>query len=185
MFCIASSIWVNRQLLSVICESCFWISCLLSESDVGFIGFKMCLLKSIVNRQSSFDVKERNPMWWLSLIPASCEEIGCMVMQCLFHLGINPMWRGSSTRCMIAQSLPFAIRCHLVMCLLYRRYFVQFWVDLAIIKCCWFALSKSDAIRHSFIVRLPNRMLFAFGFLIADFNLHNRLIHVCKLDLGL
>ena len=57
VFCIASSIWVNRQLLSVIWESCFWISCLLSESDVGFIGFEMRLWQSILNRQSSFDVK--------------------------------------------------------------------------------------------------------------------------------
>lgn len=39
MFCIASSIWVNRQLLSVIWESFFCIACLLSKSDVRFIGF--------------------------------------------------------------------------------------------------------------------------------------------------
>ena len=44
---------------------------------------------------------------------------------------------------------------------------------------------KSDAFRHLSFVRFTNRMLFAFGFLIADFNLHNRSIHVCKLDLGL
>ena len=66
--------------------------------------------------------EERNPMWWLIWIPTSCEEIGCMVGQCLFHLGTNPMWCGSPTRCMIVQSLPLPIRCHLVMCLLYRRY---------------------------------------------------------------
>ena len=129
--------------------------------------------------------EERNPMWWLSLIPASYEEIGCMVRQCLFHLGINPMWCGSPTRCMIAQSMPLPIRCHLVMCLLYRRYFVQFSFDLPIFFRSWFALSKSDAVWLNLLVRLPNRMLFAFGFLIADFNLHNRSIHVCKLDLGL
>ena len=129
--------------------------------------------------------KERNPMWWLSSIPASCAEIGCMVGQCTFHLGINPMWCGSPTRCMIVQSLPLPIRCHLVMCLLYRRYFVQFSFDLPIVFCSWFALSKSDAFRHLSFVRFTNRMLFAFGFLIADFNLHNRSIHVCKLDLGL
>lgn len=145
----------------------------------------MRLLKSFINRQSSFDVKERNPMWWLSLIPASCSEIGCMVMQCLFHLVINPMWCGSSASCGIAQSLPLLIRCHAVLCLLYRRYFVQFLVDLAIIKCCRFALGKSDAVGPNSLVRFPNRMLFAFGFLIADFNLHNRSIHICKLDLGL
>lgn len=162
----------------------FWIACLLSESDVRFIGFEMRFLKSFVNRQSSFDVKERNPMWWLSSIPASVEEIGCMVGQCLFHLCINPMWCGSPTRWTIVQSQHLPIRCRLVLCLLYRRYFVQCWVDLAITKCCWFALGKSDAFGLNSLVRLPNRMLFAFGFLIADFNLHNRSIHVCKLDLG-
>lgn len=177
MFCIASSVWVNRQLLSVICESCFQIACLMSESDVWFVGFEMCLLQSFV--------KERNPMWWLSWITASCEEIGCMFRQCLFHLGINPMWCGSPASWMIVKPLPFAIRCHLVMCLLYRRYFVQFSSDLAICFRSWFALSKSDAVWLNSLVRLPNRMLFAFGFLIADFNLHNRSIHVCKLDLGL
>ena len=57
VFCIVSSIWANRQLLFVIWESCFWIACMLSESDVRFIGFKMCLLKSFINRESSFDVK--------------------------------------------------------------------------------------------------------------------------------
>lgn len=57
MFCIASSIWANRLLLLVIWESCFWIACLLSKSDVRFIGFEMRLLKSFINRQSSFDVK--------------------------------------------------------------------------------------------------------------------------------
>lgn len=145
----------------------------------------MRLLKSFINRQSSFDVKERNPMWWLSRIPASVEEIGCMVRQCLFHLCTNPMWCGSPTSCMIVQSQPLPIRCNMVIYLLYRRYFVQCWVDLAIIKCCWFALGKSDAVGLNSLVRFPNRMLFAFGFLIADFNLHNRLIHVCKLDLGL
>ena len=129
--------------------------------------------------------KERNPMWWLNLIPTSCEEIGCMVRQCLFHLGINPMWRGSPTRCMIVQSLPLPIRCHLFVCLLYRRYFAQFSFDLPIVFRSWFASSKSDAFRHLSLVRFPNRMLFAFGLLIADFNLHNRSIHVCKLDLGL
>ena len=145
----------------------------------------MCLLKSFINRQSSFDVKERNPMWWLSWITASWEEIGCMVRKCLFHLGTNPMWRGSPTMCMIVQSQPLPIRCHLVMCLLYRRYFVQCLVDLPICFCSWFALSKSDAVGLNSLVRFPNRMLFAFGFLIADFNLHNRSIHVCELDLGL
>lgn len=129
--------------------------------------------------------EERNPMWWLSSIPASCVEIGCMVGQCLFHLGTNPMWRGSPTMWMIAQSLPLPIRCHLVMCLLYRRYFVQFSSDFPIIKCCWFAFGKSDAVGLNSLVRFPNRMLFAFGFLMADFNLHNRSIHVCKLDLCL
>ena len=118
--------------------------------------------------------KERNPMWWLSWISTSCEEIGCMVRQCLFHLCTNPMWCGSYTRCMIVQSMPLPIRCHLVMCLLYRRYFVQFSYDLPIVFCSWFALSKSDAIRFLLLVRLSNRMLFAFGFLIADFNSHNR-----------
>ena len=57
VFCIASSLWVNRQLLFTIWESCFWIACLLSESDVWFIGFEMHLLKSILNHESSFDVK--------------------------------------------------------------------------------------------------------------------------------
>ena len=129
--------------------------------------------------------KERNPMWWLSLIPASCEEIGCVVRQCLFHLGTNPMWCGSPGRWTIVQSQPFFIRCHLVLCLLYRRYFVQCSSDLQIGFCLRFALSKSDAVWLNSLVRFPNRMLFAFGFLIADFNLHNRPIHVCKLDLGL
>ena len=129
--------------------------------------------------------KERNPMWWLTWIPASCEEIGCMVGQCLFHLGTNPMWCGSPTSWRIVQSSPLPIRCHLVMCLLYRRYFVQCWVDLAISAYYRFALSKSDAVGLNSLVRFPNRMLFAFGFLIADFNSHNRSIHVCKLDLGL
>ena len=185
MFCIASTIWANRQSLSVIWESCFWIACLLSESDVRFIGFKICLLKSFINRESSVWCKERNPMWWLNSIPESCEEIGCMVRQCLFHLVINPMWCCSPTRWMIVKSLPLPIRCHLVLCLLYRGYFAQFSFDLPICFRSWFALSKSDAIRHSFFVRLLNRMLFAFGFLIADFCSHNRSIHVCKLDLGL
>ena len=140
-----------------------------------------------INYKSNIVVwcEERNPMWWLSWIPASCEEIGCMVGQCLFHLCINPMWCGSSTRWRIIQSLPLPIRCHLVMCLLYRRYFAQFSFDLPIVFRSWFALGKSDAIRHLLFVRFPNRMLFAFGLLIADFNLHNRSIHVCKLDLGL
>ena len=108
-----------------------------------------------------------------------------MVRQCLFHLGINPMWCGSPTMYMIVQSQPFSIRCNLVLCLLYRRYFVIFSFDLAISACYRFALSKSDAVGLNSLVRFPNRMLFAFGFLIADFNLHNRSIHVCKLDLGL
>ena len=129
--------------------------------------------------------EKRNPMWWLNWIPASCEEIGCMVGQCLFHLGINPMRCGSPTRCMIVQSLPLPIRCHLVMCLLYRRYFVKVSFDLPISACYRFALPKSDAVGLNSFVRFTNRMLFAFGFLIADFNLHNRSIHVCKLDLGL
>ena len=129
--------------------------------------------------------EERNPMWWLSWIPASCAEIGCMVRQCLFHLGTNPMWCGLPTRWMIIQSLPLPIRCHLVMCLLYRRYFVQFSSDLPIVLCFRFAFGKSDAVGLNSLVRFPNRMLFAFDFLIADFNLHNRSIHVCKLDLGL
>ena len=79
----------------------------------------------------------------------------------------------------------FSIRCRLVMCLLYRRYFVQCLVDLPIVFCLRFALLKSDAIWLNSLVRFPNRMLFAFDVLIADFNLHNRSIHVCKLDLGL
>ena len=127
--------------------------------------------------------EERNPMWWLSRIPASCEEIGCVVRQCLFHLVINPMWRGSPTMCMIVQSLPLPIRCHSVLCLLYRRYFVQCSLDLPICFRSWFALGKSDAVGLNSLVRFPNRMLLAFGFLIADFNLHNRSIYVCKLDL--
>lgn len=57
--------------------------------------------------------EEANPMWWLSWITASCEEIGCMFRQCLFHLVTNPMLCGSPTRWTIAQSLPFSIRCHL------------------------------------------------------------------------
>ena len=57
MFCIALSICANRQLLSVICESCFRIACLLAESDVRFIGFEMRLWKSFINRKSSVDVK--------------------------------------------------------------------------------------------------------------------------------
>ena len=124
-------------------------------------------------------------MWWLNLIPTSCEEIGCMVIQCLFHLCINPMWCGSPARWTIVQSQPFFIRCHLVLCLLYRRYFVQCSSDLQIGFRLRFALSKSDAVGLNSLVRFPNRMLFAFGFLIADFNLHNRSVHVCKLDLGL
>ena len=79
----------------------------------------------------------------------------------------------------------FFIRCHLVLCLLYRRYFVQCSSDLQIGFRLRFALSKSDAVGLNSLVRFPNRMLFAFGFLIADFNLHNRSVHVCKLDLGL
>ena len=127
--------------------------------------------------------EERNPMWWLSSIPASCEEIGCMVRQCLFHLGINPMWCGSSASCGIAQSQPLPIRWRLVLCLLYRRYFVKFSSDLPIVFCSWFALSQSDAIRHSFFVRLPIGccLLLAFSSLISV--LHNRSIHICKLDL--
>ena len=124
-------------------------------------------------------------MRWLSWIPASCDEIGCMVRQCLFHLGINPMWYCSPTSCMIVQSLHLPIRCHLVVCLLYRRYSVQCVSDLPISACYRFALSKSDAVGLNSLVRIPNRMLFAFVFLIADFNLHNRSIYVCKLDLGL
>ena len=108
-----------------------------------------------------------------------------MVGQCLFHLVINPMWCCSPTMCRIVQSLPLPIRCHLVLCLLYRRYFTQFSFDLSICFRYRFALSKSDAVGLNSLVRFPNRMLFAFGFLIADFNLHNRSIHVCKLDLGL
>ena len=106
-----------------------------------------------------------------------------MARQCLFHLGTNPMWCGSPTSCMIVQSQPLPIRCHLVMYLLYRRYFVQFSFDLAISACYRFALGKSDAVGLNLLVRFSNRMLLAFGFLIADFNLHNRSIHVCKLDL--
>ena len=138
-----------------------------------------------INYKSNIFVwcKDRNPMWCFNWIHASCEEIGCMVRQCLFHLGINPMCCGSPTRCMIVQSLPLPIRCHLVVCLLYRRYFVKCSADLPISVCYRFALPKSDAVGLNSLVRFSNRMLFAFGFLIADFNLHNRPIHVCKLDL--
>ena len=129
--------------------------------------------------------EERNPMWWLGLILASVEEIGCVVGQCLFHLVINPMWCGSPTRWRIVQSQPLPIRCHLVLCLLYRRYLVKFSSDLQICFRYWFALCKSDAVWLNSLVRFPNRMLFAFGFLMADFYSHNRSIHVCKLDLGL
>ena len=93
-------------------------------------------------------------MWWLNWIPASCVEIGCMVGQCTFHLCTNPMWRGSPTRCMIIQSLHLPIRCHLVVCLLYRRYFVQCLVDLAISACYRFALPKSDAFVYCCVIRM-------------------------------
>ena len=57
MFCIVSSILVNRHLLFYDLRIVFWIACLLSESDVWFVGFEMLLLKSFVNRESSFDAK--------------------------------------------------------------------------------------------------------------------------------